>query len=160
MAEVEKLARRLAGDAQTADVLRHARVAAEADLELQRVRRVKVALIERASALGALRPPKHFRSAMQEVVWCQRMDLWSRKLQPTQPVHPVVIQPSDSMPAEEPDRLAEAARRVLGILVKLERYENRAAARQDRAVRAMVNAKAKTHGRCHRLSGRSRGEVS
>ena len=38
------------------------------------------------------------------------------------------------MPSQEPDRSAEAVRRVLPELRKLDRYERRAAVRRDRAV--------------------------
>ena len=42
------------------------------------------------------------------------------------------------MPTEEPERTAEALRRALPELVKLDRYETRAAARRDRAIRQIV----------------------
>jgi hypothetical protein len=83
LAKAEKLARRYAGNTQSAIVWEHACTAAEADLELARVRRVKVGLIERVSALGGLVPPKHFPSLMHEVRWCIKMDLWFRGLRPT-----------------------------------------------------------------------------
>lgn len=41
---------------------------------------------------------------------------------------------STPMPSQEPERSAEAVRRVLPELRKLDRYERRAAARRDRAV--------------------------
>ncbi len=40
------------------------------------------------------------------------------------------------MPTDEPARTAEAVRRALPELVKLNRYESRAVARRDRALRA------------------------
>ena len=46
---------------------------------------------------------------------------------------PKPIDSSATMPSQEPDRSAEAVRRVLPELRKLERYERRAAARRDRA---------------------------
>ncbi|MBR1232855.1 hypothetical protein [Bradyrhizobium sp. AUGA SZCCT0182] len=141
MAKVERLAHRLAGKSKNEIVCAFAREAAEANLELARVRRVKVGLIERASAFGALVPPKHFRCQMQEVRWCIQMDLWFRGLRATRPPQPLAIDPLDSMPVGEPDQLAEAARRVLGELVRLDRYERRAASRRHRAIRAMLKAK-------------------
>jgi len=42
------------------------------------------------------------------------------------------------MPKEEPARSAEAARRVFTDLVRLTRYEARAVARRERAIREMV----------------------
>jgi hypothetical protein len=47
---------------------------------------------------------------------------------------PKPIDASATMPSQEPDRSAEAVRRVLPELRKLDRYERRAAARRDRAV--------------------------
>jgi len=39
------------------------------------------------------------------------------------------------MPVQEPQRTTEAVRRVLPDLLRLYRYESRAAARRDRAIR-------------------------
>jgi hypothetical protein len=106
--QLDKLARKIAGNTDDAIVLERAREVAQAELDLARVRRAKVALIERASAFGEL---DRERVAFPE--------------------------PSDSsatMPSQEPDRSAESVRRVLPELRKLERYERRAAARRDRAV--------------------------
>jgi hypothetical protein len=50
--EVETLARQIAGDTEDKLKIELARGAAEAELELARVRRVKVALIERVTAFG------------------------------------------------------------------------------------------------------------
>jgi hypothetical protein len=41
------------------------------------------------------------------------------------------------MPTQEPERSAEAVRRALPELIKLHRYESRAAARRDRAIREL-----------------------
>jgi hypothetical protein len=41
------------------------------------------------------------------------------------------------MPTQEPERSAEAIRRALPELTKLNRYESRAAARRDRAIREL-----------------------
>jgi hypothetical protein len=105
--QLDKLARKIAGNTDDAIVLERAREIAQAELDLARVRRAKVALIEGASAFGEL---DRERVAFPE--------------------------PSDSpatMPSQEPDRSAEAVRRVLPELRKLERYERRAAVRRDRA---------------------------
>ena len=47
----------------------------------------------------------------------------------------VAIDPLETMPKDEPNRTAEAARRLLTEFVRLLRYENRAAGRRDRAIR-------------------------
>jgi hypothetical protein len=102
---LDKLVRQIAGDTKDAILLERARAIAQAELDLARVRRAKVALIERASAFGELDPPRL-----------------------------TVIDASATMPSQEPDRSAEAIRRVLPELRKLDRYERRAAAQRERAV--------------------------
>ena len=74
-------------------MLERARSIAQAELDLARVRRAKVSLIEPASAFS-----------------------------------------SATMPSQEPYRSAEAIRRVLPELRRLDRYERRAAVRRHRAV--------------------------
>jgi hypothetical protein len=49
-----------------------------------------------------------------------------------------VVDPSTDMPTSEPGRMAEAVRRALPELGKLDRYETRAAARRDRAIREII----------------------
>ena len=44
------------------------------------------------------------------------------------------------MPEDEPQRTAEAVRRVLPDLVRLNRYERRAAARRARAIRRLMQS--------------------
>jgi hypothetical protein len=107
--QLDKLARKIAGNTDDAITLERAREIAQAELELARVRRAKVALIERASAFGELDPPQLTVAQMP-------------------------IDSSATMPSQEPDRSAEAVRRVLPELRKLDRYERRAAAQRDRAV--------------------------
>jgi hypothetical protein len=141
VAEREKLAHRLAGACQDAHVLEFARMAAEADLELARVRRVKSSLIARACALGGLVPPRHFSSLMLEIRWCQAMYLWVTGVRPIKPPDALSIDPLASMPAQEPDRTAEAVRRVISELLQLNRYEGRAASRRERAICQMLEAK-------------------
>ena len=63
--QLDNLVREIAGDTKDAILLERARAIAQAELELARVRRVKVALIERASAFGELDPPQAFSSVTQ-----------------------------------------------------------------------------------------------
>ena len=49
------------------------------------------------------------------------------------------IDASATMPSQEPDRSAEAVRRVLPELRQLDRYERRAAAQRERAVRNLYD---------------------
>ena len=58
----DKLARKIAGNTDDAISLECALQIAQAELELARVRRAKVALIERASAFGELDPPQLTRA--------------------------------------------------------------------------------------------------
>src|SRR3954465_1363178 len=66
LAAIDELARQFAGTCENPIVVEFSRTAAEAELELARVRDVKAALIERSRAVGGLLPTKHFVSKMQE----------------------------------------------------------------------------------------------
>jgi hypothetical protein len=133
--QVEELARKIAGRSTDPITLEQARIAAEAELELGRVRRVRLALIERTSALGSLETPTHFASADQEVRWLIAMDIWMMKNEGKRPRWPKLKDPAATMPSLEPQRTSEAVRRILPDLIKLDRYESRAVARRDRAIR-------------------------
>jgi hypothetical protein len=80
------------------------------------VRRAKVALIERASAFGELDPPRLTVTQMIRV-----LNAFDRG-------RLIVPKPIDALAPslQEPDRSAEAVRRVLPELRKLDRYERRA----------------------------------
>lgn len=136
--QVETLARQLAGDTEDKMTLEFARVAAEAELELVRVRQVKAALIERIVAFGGYECPKHFPSDQAAVQWLIAMEEWDDGVRRTRPPRPKAVDPLATMPAEEPQRSAEAARRILPDLAHLHRYECRAVTRRDRAIRAMM----------------------
>jgi hypothetical protein len=126
--QLDKLVREIAGDTKDAILLERARAIAQAELELARVRRVKVALIERASAFGELDPPQAFSSVTQIIRLLNAID------RGRVPSFPEPVDSSATMPSQEPDRSAEAIRRVLPELRKLDRYERRAAVRRHRAV--------------------------
>ena len=135
------LARKIAGNSKNEIILEHARTAAHAELDLARIRQVKVALIERVSALGSLATPQVFGSAAQ-----RSRDLKSIR-SGREPALPQRIDPLATMPTEEPERTAEAVRRTLPELAKLDRYETRAAAQRDRAIRDIVKKRKGDHGR-------------
>jgi len=118
--QLDTLVRKIAGDSEDAILLERARAIAHAELDLARVRRAKVALIERASAFGEFDPPQ--LTVTQIVRILRAFDRGDSLIVST-------------MPSQEPDRSAEAIRRVLPDLRKLDRYERRAAAQRDRAVR-------------------------
>jgi len=123
--QLDRLVREIAGNTEDPILLERARAIAQAELELARVRRVKVALIERASAFGELDPPR--LTVTQMIRLFNAFDRGRL----------IVPKPADSsatMPSHKPDRSAEAIRRVLPELRRLDRYERGAAARRDRAI--------------------------
>jgi hypothetical protein len=132
---VETLARQIAGDTENKITIELARDAAEAELELARVRQVKVALIERVAAFGRFDVPKRFASPKDEAAWIMLhyagATLWKGRPK-------FAVDPLPAMPSEEPQRTAEAMRRALPDLLKLQRYEARAVTRRDRAIRAIA----------------------
>ncbi len=132
--QLDKLAREIAGDTEDPILLERARAIAQAELDLARVRRAKVALVERASAFGELDPP---RLTLTQMISLLNAFARGRQILPRSIDLPKPIDSSATMPSQEPDRSAEAVRRVLPELRKLDRYERRAAARRDRAVVAL-----------------------
>jgi hypothetical protein len=138
MRAVEALASRILGDhgkAKDQHALASAREIAEADFELARVRRIKVALIERAHALGWLEPRKLFCTKKDEAASVAQYFLGATlgNIRPK-----CALDPLPPMPDEEPARTVEAFRRVIPDLLRLCRYESRAAAHRDRAIRELT----------------------
>jgi hypothetical protein len=132
---VETLARQLAGDRADQITSELAHDAAEAELELARVRRVRTALIERVTAFGRFDVPSRFPSPKDEAAWIMQhffgATLWKGRPK-------FAVDPLAAMPSQEPQRTAEAMRRILPELIKLHRYESRAVTRRDRAIRAIA----------------------
>jgi hypothetical protein len=54
---------------------------------------------------------------------------------------PELIDPAESMPTLPSERTAEAVRRALPELVKLNRYQVRAASRRNRAIKEIIKVK-------------------
>jgi hypothetical protein len=130
---LDKLARKIAGGSKNEIVLEHARAAAQAELDLARVRQIKIALIKSVSALGALGAPYDMLPVIKAYLY---LELASEGKTPRgrPPKIPEPVDPLATMPTQEPGRTAEAIRRALPGLLKLDRYESRAAARRDRAI--------------------------
>ena len=135
---VEKLARQIASDTTNAVTLEYAREMAHAEFDLARIRRIKVALIERISTLGELEAPEPFKSVSQIKRFLNAFDRGELTIpEPVETVAP--------MPSREPERSAEAVRRALPELLKLDRYERRGTARRERAARVIFGRKNTTH---------------
>ena len=124
--ELDQRARKIAGDSKA---VQHARAAAEGDLDLARARQAKAALIQRA--FGALSSGAASRSMPEPIRSLGAVLRGEATLLET-------IDPVPTMLVQDPERLAEAVRRVLPDLVGLDRYERRASARRDRAIRSMI----------------------
>ncbi|UFS88586.1 hypothetical protein LPJ38_33990 [Bradyrhizobium daqingense] len=130
---IEKLAQQMAGPRPDRIALGLARAAASAAFDLARVRQVRTQLIKGVSALGSVDPPPNFTS--------RRGGLDYLKLALRSSVSPPArSDPWAAMPSEEVARDAEAVRRALPELAKLDRYETRAINRRDRAIRAMISS--------------------
>lgn len=133
--EAEMLACQIAGDTADRFTMELARDAAEAELELARVRRVRTALIERVAAFGRFDIPDRFASPKDQCGWIMQhyfgATLWKGRPK-------FAVDPLPTMPSQEPQRTAEAVRRILPELIKLNRYESRAVTRRDRAIRAIA----------------------
>jgi hypothetical protein len=128
--DVEWLVRHIAGDTTNEHLLQCARIAARAHFDLVRVRQIKVDIINRVIEFGVLEPrPFRFRSLAAKMRYL--------KLQPfDQPLEwPKWIDPLGPMPSEEGECAAEAVRRLLPELRKLNRYEAQAYAIKASALR-------------------------
>ena len=136
--DVEALARQIAGDPKDRRRMAVARDAAEAQLDLARVQRVGVAFIERTAAVGRLEQRKLFFRTITEKMGWMALSCLGVRLGKTQPK--CAVDPLPPMPTEEPARTTEAVRRALPELLRLNRYERRAAARRDRAIRTLTQS--------------------
>jgi hypothetical protein len=143
--KLDQLARQIAGDSDSEIILELARSAAEAEFDLARVRLASVALINRVSAFGAIDP--FFDELAKDKAKWQRLQAELRhfkaRLSGAAPQSPVqdLIDSTENMPTREPERTAEAVRRALPELVKLNRYQVRAASRRNRAIKEIFKIK-------------------
>jgi hypothetical protein len=124
--EVEKLAGQIAGDTEDQITIELARDAAEAELELARVGRLKVALTERLVAFGRFVSPSASRRPRTK----RRGSCNIFLAQPSGKGRP---------------KFAEAVRRAFPNLLRLQRYEARAVMRRDLTVRSIAST-ARTGG--------------
>jgi hypothetical protein len=127
---VERLARKITGASADAMVLQQARSVAQAQLDLTQIRRMKASLIQRMAEFRAFDIPDPLRKSRDVMRMLRSIDRglsWD-----------LSIPPEPNMPSSEPDRTAEAIRRALPELLKLDRYERSAAARRDKAARLIT----------------------
>ena len=75
--EIEALAHSLAGERAGDIPHAHARSGAEADIEVNRARRVRLALIERVESVGSLDMPRLVPPSRGALRWLLTMDIWS-----------------------------------------------------------------------------------
>jgi len=122
---------RIAGNTTDQNLLHFARIAARARLELVRIRQVKRDMIGRMVQFGALEPAALRRARAAEarqLKWLFEQPLKVLK-KLLKPVDWLVEEPSEA------ERDAEALQQLLPKLRKLDRYEARAYATMDRALR-------------------------
>jgi hypothetical protein len=145
----DQLARQIAGDTQSEVILELAHSAAEAELDLARARQVHVGLINRMYVDGTIDPDadqdakdkaklQHIRAGVRH------LKLLLRGV--AAPDFPALdfVDPAQSMPTPPSERTAEAVRRALPELVKLDRYQVRAASRRNRAIKEIIKIKSKS----------------
>jgi hypothetical protein len=147
--KLDQLARQIVGDSNSEIILELARSAAEAEFDLARVRLAGVALINRVSAFGAI-DPFFDKLAKDKAKW-QRLRAELRHFKaclsgaaPQGPV-PDFIVSAENMPTQQPERTVEAVRRALPELVKLNRYQVRAASRRNRAIKEIIKIKSNSN---------------
>jgi hypothetical protein len=136
--QIEQRARAIAGTSESILTLACARAVAEAEFDVARVRQIKIALIERVASLGYLDWPEVYggvRAALPHPTIGERTGKSGGSLNPVNSPEP--------MPLVETERSAEAIRRSLPELLRLDRYERRACSRRDRAVRELAAALAR-----------------
>jgi hypothetical protein len=133
LAEIEELARQLAEESADPIILQHARQAAHAVFILDRIKLLRIAWIQRTYELGTVEFPPRSVLRREFFEWLNQEG--TRKQ--------LMRLPPATMPPPGPERLPEAIRRALSELAKLDRYEARAAARCNRAFRALARLHSK-----------------
>jgi len=131
--DIEALARKIAGNSTDVVVLECARTFAQAELDLARIRRLKVALVSRVMAFGEFEPPATFQSLREINQFFKGFDRGELIL-------PERSRPPP-MPTTEPERSAEVIRRALPELMRLNRYERHAGARRAQATHTLLERK-------------------
>ena len=136
LAEIEALARQLAGEIADPIMLQQARQAAHDEFILARIMLLRIAWVQRTYELGTVEvPPLRNGELMAS------LNAWMTAVRAGDESLPISPFPSETMPPPGPDRLTEAIRRALPELAKLDRYEARASARRNRAFRKLARSR-------------------
>jgi len=138
--DIEWLVRNIAGGTTDQHLLHCARIAARAHFDLIRVRQLKVDIINQVIKFSLSEwLPFRIHSVFAELRYLKRQPLNQLGDLPLNQLGdlewPVWAGPRGPMPSEEGERAAEAVRRLLPELRKLDRYEARAHALKASALR-------------------------
>jgi hypothetical protein len=138
--QVEDLSRQFAGDTTNAKILVLAEAAAEAQLDLERVRKVKAAIIDR----DLMQSAANGRTSHGELVGFRHRVAENGQQRQAQQVSLLPSpEPSTHLPSNEDGgrRFVDAVRLGLLELTTICPYEKRAAGRRDSAIRELVSIK-------------------
>jgi crotonobetainyl-CoA:carnitine CoA-transferase CaiB-like acyl-CoA transferase len=119
---VERLARKFAGATTDIVTLEWARTIAQAEYDLAQVRRVKAAVMSSIMILGGFETPDALQSLGQLKHKAKRLE-------------------TPGGPTPPPDDSADAIQMALSELIRLDRYERRAATRLERALHILLDHK-------------------
>ena len=142
-AELKDLSRQFGGDATDAEILALAERAADAQLDLERVRKARVAMVEcawklRASGAESWHPEfEELRHRFAQIG--RREGMQAERFLESELQNP--FQPLPGGNEEKERRFIDAVGRALSELTKTIAYEKRAAGRRDRAIRQIVSIK-------------------
>lgn len=137
VAQLKELSRQLAGDTADVNILTLSDRAADAQLDLARVRRIQSALIERVLKDSAFRdgtfdPQEELRAAQADSSKAE----WQER-----PPQPDMLDAFTALPPGKEDRpFTSDVELILAELIKTFRYEKRAAGRRDRAISKIASA--------------------
>jgi hypothetical protein len=138
--ELDERALELAQGSRDPLTLENAHRVAEAELDIWRARWAKTSVIARTFVFGGLHPPRFTTRRM--IRWLKSYDKGIDL-----PLADAMAGVPEPMPDDVSGRIVEAIRRTLPELLKIDRYERRAATRRDRAVRELCRTRARLDDR-------------
>jgi hypothetical protein len=128
---IEKLADKIGAGSTDAIIREHVRTAARAEFDLAEIRQIKTALINWILMFGTLDVPR-------QPVYPSRVPWQILEAMVLTKAFPRPFDAASTMPPMQAERTAEAVRRALPELLRLDRYEQRAAVRRRWALRAVI----------------------